>query len=401
MSASLLKCLLFLPLPGFSWALAAASAPAPEPADLIERTIPVALERLARSVEEVGQPDRYPTYGTKDLRWQLRSSADWTSGFYPGCLWLAYELGQDHRFASWAARWSEGIAHEKNNANTHDLGFRFMCTFGQALRLNAPGDRARWASDLHTAAATLGQRFNPAVGALSSNWDRPRREGSFPVVIDIMANLELLFWSAANGGPPELAARARRHAETTWRDLVRVDGGTYHVVRYDPRSGEVQGKGTLQGAGDETTWSRGQAWAVYGYVVCHRFTREREFLNHAVRLADYFLAHCPPDRIARWDFQSGIEYRDVSASAIVASALFEMARALGDTPAGARYLQQAETMLGSLCREPWLAAGDRGTNCLLDHSVQYLPINSNVDVPAIFADYYFLEALVRYRARRP
>jgi unsaturated chondroitin disaccharide hydrolase len=377
----------------------AASAQAESLRTQVDAAIAISLQRLARSVDEVGHPDRYPTYATKDLNWQLRGSDDWTSGFYPGCLWLAHELSGDARFVGWAQQWSRGIEREKENADTHDLGFRFMCTFGNALRLNAPGEREHWKDSLHTAASTLARRFNPKVGSLSSNWDRPRREGSFPVVIDIMMNLELLYWSAANGGSPELATIATRHAHTTWRDLVRPDGGTWHVVRYDPATGAVQNKGTLQGAGDDTTWARGQAWAIYGFVICHRFTNDPVFLEHAGTLADYFLAHSPADRIAPWDFQSDIAYRDVSASAIVASALFELAERLGSAPDAERYAREADAMLTSLCREPWFASEQAGTNCLLDHSVQYLPINSNVDVPAIFADYYFLEALVRYRAR--
>jgi unsaturated chondroitin disaccharide hydrolase len=365
---------------------------------LVGRATEVSLQRLERSTREAGTPDKYPTYGTKDLRWQLRSSADWTSGFYPGCLWFAYELGGDARFAAWARDWTAGIEHEKTNRDTHDLGFRFMCTYGQALRLEPGVDQAAREAVLHEAARTLGARFNPRIGALSSNWDQNPPAGSFPVVIDIMMNLELLLWSAEHGGPKDLAAHAREHADVNIRDLMRPDGGTYHVVRYRLDDGSVLNKGTLQGAGAETTWSRGQAWAQYGMVVMYRYTREPRYLEAARRLTDYFLNHLPEDHVSAWDFQSDINYRDVSATAIVASGLFEMIGFIDDAAVRARYRQAAERMLGSLCQPPYFAAGD--TNCLLDHSVQYLPINSNVDVPAIFADYYFLEAVLRYRALR-
>ena len=365
---------------------------------LVDDAVARSLRRLERSTQEVGSPDMYPTYGTRELRWQLKSSADWTSGFYPGCLWLAYELSGDRRFADWAERWTAGIEQEKSNRETHDLGFRFMCTFGQALRLQPGVDRARREAVLHEAARTLGERYDPRVGALSSNWDQNPPPGSFPVVIDIMMNLELLFWSAAHGGPGELAIRARHHADLTMRDLMRADGGTYHVVRYRLEDGSILNRGTLQGAGAETTWSRGQAWAQYGMVLTYRFTREPRYLDAARRLSDYFLAHLPDDHVSAWDFQSDIRLRDVSATAIVASGLFELAACVEPRGESARYREAAERMLASLCRAPYLASGD--TNCLLDHSVQYLPINSNVDVPAIFADYYFLEAIVRYRALR-
>jgi uncharacterized protein YyaL (SSP411 family) len=168
------------------------------------------------------------------------------------------------------------------------------------------------------------------------------------------------------------------------------------VVRYDKNNGRIISKGTLQGSGLETTWSRGQAWALYGMVAAYRHTRERPFLDLAMKLADYFIKNLPADRVAPWDFQSGIKYRDVSASCIVTSALFEMIRYVDDRSLRAHYEREAKAMLAALCQPPWFAAR-ADTSCLLDHSVQFLPINSNVDVPAIFADYYFLEAIVRYR----
>jgi unsaturated chondroitin disaccharide hydrolase len=372
---------------------------ADEPLDsLVDGAIKTALVRLERSVHEVGDPDLYPTYGTPQLRWQLKSSADWTSGFYPGCLWYAYELSRDPRFAGWARQWTAGIEKEKTNPDTHDLGFRFMCSFGNAIRLDPGPDDERRRNIVVAAAGTLARRFNPRVGCLISNWDLHPTGNSVPVVVDIMMNLELLFWAAEHGGPADLATVAQTHAATTARDFVRPDGGTYHVVRYDPDTGRIINRGTLQGAGPETTWSRGQAWAQYGMVVAYRHTREKRFLDEAMRLADYFIGHLPPDRVAPWDFQSDIKYRDVSATAIVTSSLFEMLRYVDDAVLRRHYEAEAEAMLASLCRPPWFVTR-ADSNCLLDHSVQFLPIHSNVDVPAIFADYYFLEAIARYRSR--
>jgi hypothetical protein len=365
---------------------------------LVDNAIGISLRHLEMSVAEVADTTLFPTYATKELKWKLKSSADWTSGFYPGCLWYAYELSGDPRFEKWARQWTASCEKEKLNTDTHDLGFRFLCSFGNGLRLGK-GDAYRGYKDvILTAANTLSQRFNPRVGCLSSNWDRVKIENSFPVVIDIMMNLELLYWASRNGGPSYLADYARTHAVTTFRDFVRPDGGTYHIVRYDKDTGKIINRGTLQGAGDETTWSRGHAWAVYGMVVVYRYTREKEFLDNAMRLADYFIRHLPEDRIAAWDFQSDITYRDVSASCIVTSALFEMIRYIDDSTRKKHYRTEAESMLRSLCRAPYFTA-DAETSCLLDHSVQYLPLNSNVDVPAIFADYYFLEALLRYKAQ--
>ena len=364
---------------------------------LVDQALRVSLQRLEQSVREVGAPVLYPTYGTPQLKWQLKSSADWTSGFYPGCLWYAGELSGDRRFEAWAGQWTKAIEREKFNADTHDLGFRFMCSFGNGIRLARGPEYDRYKEIILTAATTLARRYNPRVGCLSSNWDLVKDQQAFPVVVDIMMNLDLLFWAAENGGPLDLAAVARTHAITTGRDFVRPDGGTYHVVRYDKNTGRIISKGTLQGAGPETTWSRGQAWALYGMVAAYRHTRERPFLDLAMKLADYFIRNLPADRVAPWDFQSGIKYHDVSASCIVTSALFEMLRYVQDPSRRAHYRREAEAMLASLCQPPWFATLT-DTSCLLDHSVQFLPINSNVDVPAIFADYYFLEAVVRYRS---
>lgn len=369
-----------------------------EPLDvLVDRAVKTSSVRLENSVREVGDPTHYPTYGTPQLKWQLKSSAEWTSGFYPGCLWYGYELSRDRRFEHWARQWTAGIEKEKLNADTHDLGFRFMGAFGNGIRLGQGPDCDRYKEIILTAAITLARRYDPRVGCLSSNWDLEKGGQAFPVVVDIMMNLELLFWAAENGGPAGLADVARTHAMTTSRDFIRLDGGTYHVVRYDRNSGRISNKGTLQGAGPETTRSRGQAWAIHGMVAVYRHTREKRFLDTAMKLADYFISHLPADHIAPWGFQSDIKNREVSATCIVTSALFEMIRYVDDASLRRHYQAEAEAMLAALCQPPWFAAGP-DTNCLLDHSVHFLPIHSNVDVPAIFADYYFLEAIVRYRA---
>lgn len=358
----------------------------------------ISLERLQESVTEVGSTELYPSYGTEDLKWQLRGSEDWTSGFYPGCLWMAYALSKDEVFAEWAESWTAEMEKEKNNTNTHDLGFRFMCTYGNQIRFQQSGNTERNRAIILEAAKTMALRYNKNVKALSSNWDNwehPKAKESFPVVIDIMMNLELLYWAAENGGLPEYATMASEHAKTTWKDFIREDGGSYHVVRYNPNTGEVLDKGQLQGQGKETTWSRGHAWAIYGFVVCYRFTQDPWYLEKARIMADYFLENSPKDRIAPWDFQSNIDYRDVSASAITASALYELSVHLTEKKASKHYRREADIMLQSLSNPPWFATHKNGTNCLLDHSVQYLPINHNVDRPAIFADYYFLEAIYR------
>lgn len=364
---------------------------------LVNHAFKVSLIHLENSVKEIGDTTHFPSYGTKDLKWKITKREDWTSGFYPGCLWYAYEISNDKRFEHWAEQWTNSLEEEINNPNTHDLGFKFMCTSGNGLRFGEKSENDRYKNILLAAAITLSQRYDSTVGCLSSNWDNKEIENSYPVVIDIMMNLELLFWASENGGPTFYKDYAINHAIKTYKDFVRPDGSTYHIVRYDKTTGKVINKGTIQGAGDETTWSRGHAWAIYGMVVAYRYTKDKQFLDYAVKLADYFLKNLHEDHVSPWDFNSDIKTKDVSATCVVTSALFEMIKYIDNDSSKSNYLSEAVTMLSSLCRKPYFLE-DKETSCLLDHSTHYLPINSNVDVPAIFADYYFFEALFRYKA---
>ncbi|HXX65138.1 MAG TPA: glucuronyl hydrolase [Bacteroidota bacterium] len=366
---------------------------------LVNDAVKISLEHLERSVSEVADSTLFPSYGTPQLKWKLTKSSDWTSGFYPGCLWYAFELSHDSRFESWARSWTGTLEKEKLNKGTHDLGFMMLNSFGNGLRLEKGAAPGNYKDILLTSALTFSSRYSKVIGCLSSDWDIVTVENSFPVIIDIMMDIELLFWASVHGGPEDLAEYARSHALVSARDLVRTDGSTYHIVRYDKKTGAILSRGTMQGEGDETTWSRGQAWGLYGMVMSYRYTKDERFLKTATRLADYFLSHLKGDHVAPWDFQSKIDYRDVSATAIATSALFELVMYVKGDTVRSRYQTEAESMLGSLCSASYFTDGKQ-TSCLLDHAVQYLPIHSNVDVPSIFADYYFLEALVRYKAQK-
>jgi unsaturated chondroitin disaccharide hydrolase len=364
---------------------------------LVNNAIKISLVHLERSIEEVGSDTLYPSYGTKELKWKLTGRHEWTSGFYAGCLWNAYELSGDPRFEEWARQWTESLEEEKYNSETHDLGFKFGCSFGNGFRLGKGERYNKYKGVLLTTAKTLAERYDSAIGSLSSNWDVVKIENSYPVIIDIMMNLELLFWASENGGPAYYKDYAISHAINTFRDFVRPDGSTYHIVRYNKNTGEIINKGTIQGAGTETTWARGHAWGTYGMVVVYRYTGNKRFLDYAKKLADYFINNLPEDHVAFWDFQSDIKYKDVSSTSIVTSALFEMINYIDDDSLKKHYRAAAESMLESLCSEQYFL-GNKETNCLLDHAVQHLPANSNIDVPSIFSDYYFLEAIIRYKA---
>ncbi|MEI7420436.1 MAG: glycoside hydrolase family 88 protein [Prolixibacteraceae bacterium] len=363
----------------------------------IDKAIQISLNCLKNSTNEVGDNNKYPSYATKDLKWKLATSKDWTSGFYPGTLWYAYELSNDNFFKKSAESWTSGIEAEKFNKATHDLGFRFNCSFGNGLRLAAKDSATRrYKEVLLTAAATADSRFEPVIGQYPSNWDKKPLANSVPVVIDVMMNLELLLWAAENGGDPKIRERCISHAKTGFRDLIRKDGSSFHVVRYDKTTGKLLNQGQLQGDTDSSTWTRGHAWMVYGLNIMYRYTKDPQYLEMAMKVADYFIKHLPKDQIANWDFQSKLDHRDASASAIVCSALLELQGNIKDAKKKKYYLTQAEKMLNALCCAPYFSEG-KGTNCLLLRSTQYFYNTDNTDVPATFADYYFMEALVRYK----
>jgi len=365
---------------------------------LVDNAIEKSLSSLRNSITEVKDPLLYPTYATKDLRWKLKSSSDWTSGFYPGCLWYAYQLSKADEFKKWAIDWTAGIEKQKYNLKTHDLGFRFGCTFVKGLSLT-PNDSATKAYNdiILTAATTMDKRFEPKIGAYTSDWDAKPLPNSVPVVIDVMMNLEMLLWTAHNGGDTNRISRCKTHVATSFRDLIRSDASSFHIARYDSVTGKLLQQGQLQGDVDESTWSRGHAWMIYGLVTVYRYTKDEQYLQKAMQVADYFLNHLPKDKIAPWDFQSSLPYRDASASAIVCSALFEMQGYLKNTKLQKHYLSAANQILTSLCQAPYFSEGN-GTNCLLLHSTQYYHKTENTDVPCSFADYYFMESLVRYKA---
>ncbi|PTX95834.1 glucuronyl hydrolase [Opitutus sp. ER46] len=321
---------------------------------------------------------------------------NWTSGFFPGSLWYLFEGTGDTRWREAAERYTALVEPAKDLKRTHDLGFMLYCSFGNGLRLtNDP----RYRAVLLTGAASLATRFNPTVGAIRS-WDHGTWQ--YPVIIDNMMNLELLTWAANAGKEPRFRAIALAHADTTLRNHFRPDASSFHVVDYDVTTGKVRGRGTHQGFADDSSWARGQAWGLYGYTMMYRETKRPEYLAQAVRIADFFLNHprLPADKIPYWDFDAPDiprAPRDVSAAAITCSALLELARYVEPGPAAtykAAALEQLRAMSSPAYRAPL-----GGNGCfLLMHATGHKPKNSEIDVPLAYADYYFLEALLRAKA---
>ncbi|SHK84404.1 Glycosyl Hydrolase Family 88 [Chitinophaga jiangningensis] len=325
---------------------------------------------------------------TSNSRW-------WCSGFYPGVNWYLFEYTKDPAFKAEALKRQALVEKEKNNKGTHDLGFMMFCPFGNAYRITK--DPA-YKDVLLTSAASLSTRFNPTVGCIKS-WDHGTWK--FPVIIDNMMNLELLTWASKNGGGKKYAEIAKIHANTTMKNHFRPDYSSYHVIDYDPATGAVLQKKTHQGLADSSAWSRGQAWGLYGYTMMYRETKNKQYLAQAKHIADYILnnPHMPADMVPYWDYDAPNipnAPRDASAAAVAASALLELSK-YTDKATGNRYWGAAEKMLTSLCSPAYLAKEGENNDFILMHSTGSLPHNSEVDVPLTYADYYFVEALLRYK----
>lgn len=320
-------------------------------------------------------------------------SKDWTSGFFPGELWLMYELTSNRYWKEKALEFTLPLEKEKWNGKTHDMGFKMYCSFGKAYQFTR---KKEYYNILVQSAKTLATRFKPNVGCIRS-WDHNSDKWDFPVIIDNMMNLELLFWAARETGNEMYKEIAISHAEKTIQNHFRADYSSYHVVDYNPLTGEVLGKYTHQGYSDESAWSRGQAWGLYGFTMVYRETGDEKFLMQAENIAAYILnnPNLPENLIPYWDFNAPNipnEPFDVSAAAVVASALYELSTY---SKHKLNYIKAADKIMMSLASSNFLADPEKNNGFLLKHSTGSKPHNSEVDVPLIYADYYFVEALTR------
>lgn len=334
-----------------------------------------------------------------DSTWKLCpvSKELWTEGFWPGVLWYDYEYTSDPEIRKAAENYTEALEFiSEIPAYDHDLGFIIFCSYGNGYRLTG---NPEYRDVILATADRLASLYNPAAGTILS-W--PREVGNFGghnTIMDNMINLETLFWAAENGGNPEYAAIARSHADTTMKYNFRPDGSSYHVAVYDPESGRHIRSCTHQGYSDSSMWARGQAWGIYGYTMCYRFTHDRKYLDFACRITDAYLSRLPEDMVPYWDFDDpGIPdvSRDASAAAVVASALIELSGYAGGDK-GASYLSAAEKMLCSLYEN--YRGGDSCPAFLL-HSTGHRPAGTEIDYSIIYADYYYIEALTRLRGLR-
>lgn len=318
----------------------------------------------------------------------------WCSGFFGGSLWYLFEYTKNTKWKEAAELWTMAIKKQQFNTGTHDLGFMLYCPFGNGYRLTG---NAEYKTVMLNGANSLSTRFNPQVGLIKS-WEK-FKDYKYPVIIDNMMNLEFLFWASKASGDKRYYNIATTHADNTMKNHFRPDFSSYHVICYDS-IGKAIAKVTHQGAADASAWARGQAWGMYGYTVMYRETRDKKYLDQAIKIADFYLRNpsMPKDLVPYWDFNAPKipdEERDASAAAIAASALLELSKYA--TPRkGQIYFTAAETMLTSLSSPAYRATTGENNNFLLKHCVGHKPGNSEIDVPLVYADYYYLEALLRY-----
>ncbi len=358
-----------------------------------------AEKQLALLLEAAENANRIPRTLNKegDIHW-TRPKFDWTEGFFPGSCWYLFEQTKDEKWKIAAEKFQTMFENHKFITDNHDLGFVFNCSYGNGYRLT---NNEAFKHIMITAADSLLTRFNPNVGCIKS-WDvnagwQAKRGWKFPVIVDNMMNLELLFKVSEFTKDPKYKDAALIHANTTIKNHFRDDNSSVHVVDYDPETGEVRGKYAAQGYADESSWARGQAWGLYGYTVCYRFTKDQKYLEQAEKIANYILNFkgLPKDGIPYWDYHAPNipnEPRDVSAAAITVSALMEL-----NDYSNHSFIDAIDKIMTSLASNDYTAEFGENKHFILKHSVGSIPHGNEIDVPLNYADYYYLEALGRYK----
>lgn len=324
------------------------------------------------------------------------SGADWwCSGFFPGVLWYLYENSKNPELLSHAKDYTSRIEKEKNNTSTHDLGFMLYCSYGNGFRLT--GDSS-YKQVLLKGVESLASRFKPMPGLIRS-WDFGKWQ--YPVIIDNMMNLEYLLWAAKVSGNTRYSDICISHADKTMQNHYRLDYSCYHVVSYDTITGKAESRENHQGYSDESAWSRGQAWGLYSYTFLYRETRNKRYLNEAIHIANYIFnqPNMPKDYIPYWDFMAPKipnEPRDASAAAVMASSLIDLSSFV-DSKLSKQYLRIAEIQLRTLASANYTAKIGQNGNFILMHSVGFYLENSEIDAPLTYADYYYVEALIKMK----
>ena len=375
-----------------------AAAPKQKMAKFIQKEMDFAVSQSMRMYDSVKDLDGRLVNTTKDGVLQTCDSRNWVAGFFPGTLWYLYEYTGDAKIRQAAERMTERMAPEQFNTSNHDVGFMVYCSYGNGFRLTGRDD---YRQAVVNAGRSLSTRFNPAVGCTRSWNPQPHKKRDFIVIVDNMMNLELLTVTSALTADPQYLEMACTHANTTIRNHYRPDYSSWHVVNYDGKTGEILSRETEQGYADGSAWSRGQAWGLYGYTMMYRQTRDPRYLEQAVQIGRFLMNHpaLPKDKIPYWDLDVPVTKdtpRDASSACIMASALIELSTFVEDPVLSQQFLTLAEQQLHSLSKAPYKAKAGENANFILKHCTANKPANT-FDTPLVYADYYYIEALLRYK----
>ena len=375
-----------------------AAAPKQEMAKLIRKEMDFAVLQSMRMYDSVKDQEGRLVNTTRNGELETCNSKNWVAGFFPGTLWYLYEYKGDPEIRAAAERMTERMAPEQYNRDNHDVGFMIYCSYGNGWRLTGRDD---YRQVIVNTGESLSTRFNPAVGCTRSWNPQPAKKRDFIVIVDNMMNLELLTVTSALTGDPKYMDMARTHANTTIRNHYRPDYSSWHVVNYNGETGEIISKETEQGYADGSAWSRGQAWGLYGYTMMYRQTRDPRYLEQAVNIGKFLMNHpaLPKDKIPYWDLDVPVTKdtpRDASSACIMASALVELSTFVQDPVLSQQFLTLAEKQLTSLSKAPYRAKLGENANFILKHCTANKPANT-FDTPLVYADYYYVEALLRYK----
>ncbi|WP_281643680.1 glycoside hydrolase family 88 protein [Bacteroides zoogleoformans] len=370
--------------------------------DMMSAIIEKGLERSIEQSEFMAaslmdQPDRLPKTTEKDGTLVTSDTHWWCSGFFPGTLWMLYEATGNKTLKKYAENYTMRIEKEQYALDTHDLGFMMNCSFGNGYRITG---NKNYKKVLLQSARSLATRYNENLGVIRS-WDN-KPKWMYPVIIDNLMNLELLENAYKLSQDSLFDKIANSHATVTMANHFRPDYSSCHVVDYDTIDNKALKMDTHQGYSSTSAWARGQAWGLYGYTMMYRETQNGKYLQQAINIAKFILHHpnLPEDKIPYWDFDAPNipdEPRDASAGSIIASALLELSQCVNDDKLSKEFQSVAGQQLRTLSSDEYLAAPRTNGGFILKHSVGNKPRNSEVDVPLTYADYYYVEALLRYK----
>ncbi|MBU2921566.1 glycoside hydrolase family 88 protein [Winogradskyella psychrotolerans] len=370
--------------------------------ELVKRVFSLAEHQYDYLINKIDtiSPLLNPRSLNKDGSLRMAYKQDWTCGFFPGSLWYLYEQTNDNKWKIEAEKFTEALDSAQFVKWNHDVGFMIQNSFGQGYRLTGNETYKQAVVD---AAKSLSTRYRPVAKVIQSwDTDAPWIQGKgldMPIIIDNMMNLNLLYQATKHTADSTFANIANAHATTTIKNQYRPDYSCYHIIDYDHITGDVRKKVNFQGYADESAWARGQAWGLYGYTEAYKESGHKIFLEHAKKIANYIMNNdkIPDDNIPYWDYdaESTEEIpRDASAAAIVASALLELQAF--DSARKNEYLDYTETILRTLSSDDYLAQKNENGGFILKHSVGNFHENNETDAPLNYADYYYLEALIRW-----